>query len=439
VWQLDAARFHRYQNNLQALSVRVPEVLADTYNMPWPGKDHRTARQVRRTPFYALLKQRGAYMTQRAGWERPNWFSLSGDPGEPELCYGRPAWFNNWAQEHRAAREGVAIFDQSPFAKLLIQGRDAETLLQRLCANDIAVAPGKVVYTTMLNEIGGIESDFTLTRIDETSYFMITGSQQARRDAAWIRRHIREDEHAVVTDVTSAYAALAITGPQSRELLSQSSSANFSNATFPFGTSQEIEVGLGLARALRVSYAGELGWELYIPTDLAEHVFETIMESSAKFDLRLGGAAALGSLRLEKAFRSWGHDIGPMDTPAEAGLMFGVRLQKRLPFIGRDAVLRQQDEGVTRRLVGFVFADGEAFPYGTEAIFRNGSFCGSLSSASFGHTFGTAVGLGWVRGDSMQDEAILRDNYEVEVNGRCHQAKAYLSAPYDPKGQRLRS
>jgi heterotetrameric sarcosine oxidase gamma subunit len=440
VSQLDTARFERYQSNNRLLKQRIPEVLSDTYSMPWPYKEPKTARDVRRTPVHATLKRHGASMAQVAGWERPRWFgpiNSTGEVPEPRLCYGRPDWFKYWEAEHIAARQAVALFDQSTYGKLLVQGRDAELFLQRLCTGDIGVGLGKVVHTLMLNEYGGIESDVTVTRTDETAYLIVTGSQQARRDAAWLRRHIEDGQNVVVTDVTCMYAALAISGPRSRELLSSVSPVDFSNAAFPFATAQEIEIGLGSALALRVSYSGELGWELYVSADLAEHVFDTLIDAGQAFDLRLAGSAALGSLRIEKTYRSWGHDIGPTDTPAEAGMMSAVRVEKSARFLGQEAVLQQRETAHRKRLVAFVVADHNAYLYGTEAIYREGKLSGLVCSATFGHSVGSSLALGWVTQGDMEDAAVVGDDYEIEVAGKRCQATAHLLPFYDPKNARL--
>jgi glycine cleavage system aminomethyltransferase T/glycine/D-amino acid oxidase-like deaminating enzyme len=393
MWTTDIRRYSVSDNNLRALSERIPEVLAKHFEIPWPGNDYDTVRAVRRTPFHSELARRGAWFTQRAGWERPAWFSPDGDPPPPVPSYGKQNWFPYWEAEHKAARSDVAMFDQSPFAKLLVQGRDAEKLLQRVCANDVAVQPGRIVYTALLNDAGGIESDLTLTRLAEDSYLLVTGSQQVARDRHWISGNIADDEHVTISNVTSAYGVLGVVGPKSRDLLARLTPASLSNEDFPFGAFQQIEIGFGSALALRVSYTGELGWELHIPTEFAVNVFEQIVEAGAEFGLRLAGTAAMGSLRLEKAFRSWGHDIGPTDTPLEAGLGFAVRFDKAVPFIGREALLRQRDRGIDRRLLSFVFESPEAFPNHHEPIFRNGRHCGSVSSASFGHSLGRAVAI----------------------------------------------
>lgn len=437
LWDSDARRYLSFQNNRKALEGRIPEVLGRHFTIPWPGKDYDTVRGVRRSPLHGALANRGAYFSQRGSWERAIWYAGAGSTVPPTDTFGKPSFFGEWRREHQAAREGAAIFDQSAFAKLMIQGRDAEAFLQRVCAGDLAVPPGKVVYTPLLNADGGIESDLTITRLDDTRYLAVTGSAQARRDHDWLTRNIAGDEFVTVTDVTPAYAVISVTGPMSRELLQKITPANLTTEAFPFGTAQRIEAGYSEALALRVSYAGELGWELYVTSDLSMSIFEQLMDAGERMPIRLAGSQALNSLRLEKSFRSWGHDIGPADNPFEAGLMFAVRSSKS-DFIGREAVLRQRDKGFARRLVHFCFDDPEAFPLGNEPIHRAGKLCGTLSSASYGHTLGRGIGMGWIRTGSMADEDILGDDFEVEIAERRYRVSASLRSLYDPSGQRMR-
>ncbi|MGE3702711.1 MAG: FAD-dependent oxidoreductase [Hyphomicrobiaceae bacterium] len=440
LWDCDARRFLPFQNNDKILHDRIPEVLSKHFAVPWPGKDYETARGVRRSPLHGCLAARGAYFSQRGSWERAAWFQKPGVSTLPPAdTFGRPSYFEEWQQEHHAAREGVAIFDQSAFSKLLIQGRDAEKFLQRVCAGDLAVPPGKVVYTPLLNARGGIESDLTITRLDQESFLAITGSGQARRDADWLRRNLQSEEHATVTDVTSAYATLSVAGPRSRDLLARVACADLANHRFPFGTAQRIDVGYGEALALRVSYAGELGWELHVASDLAVSVFESVMDSAQGLHVKLAGSHALNSLRLEKAFRSWGHDVGPTDTPLEAGLMFAVKIDKGAEFVGREAVLRKREKGYARRLVSFVFERSDAFPHGHEPIYHDGRLCGVLSSASYGHTVARPIGMGWITLGDLTDEAIVAAPFQVEIAGKGHAVKPSLRALYDPGGQRMRS
>jgi heterotetrameric sarcosine oxidase gamma subunit len=437
LWTVDVRRYARADNTLKGLSERIPEVLAKHFEIPWPGLDYETLRGVRRTPLHGALQARGAHFTQRAGWERPAWFAV----GAPPLLtpsYGPQAWFSLWRDEHSAARNSVAIFDQTPFSKLLLQGRDSEAFLQRVCANNLARPAHSVTYTPILNPDGGIESDLTVTRLAEDSFLLVTGSQQGTRDSHWLRGHFAPGEHLSLADVTSAYAVIGVCGPQSRELLSRVSPADFAGESFAFQTARPIEIGYATALAVRVSYTGELGWELYVPCEFAVSVFEALSQEGATLGLRLAGVNAMSSLRIERGFRSWGHDIGPTVSPLESGIGFAVDFKKR-GFIGRDALLRQREHGISRRLLSFVFDAPEVLPNHHEPIYRDGQRCGSVSSASFGHTLGRAVALGWVNSGAVDPSGIADSRFEIEVADRRHSVAAHLRPPVDPTGVRMRS
>jgi 4-methylaminobutanoate oxidase (formaldehyde-forming) len=438
-WNSDVRRFMPFQNNSRALADRIPEVLSEHLTIPWPNRDYVSVRGVRRSPLHQILKEKGAHFTQRGSWERPLFFDSDGKIRSLDRTYQFPNWFQNWKVEHNSARTNVAIFDQSAFAKLIIQGRDVEHFLQRVCANDMAVPVGKVVYTTLLNEDGGIESDLTITRLEPTVYFAVTGSQQGIRDAHWLRRNVSSGEAVTVTDVTSAYAVIAITGPKSREFLSTFTNADLGNGEFPFGTARWIDAGYATALTLRLSYAGELGWEFYVPSDLAADSFERLLGRPNDNSFMLAGAAALASLRLEKGFRSWGHDIGPADNPLEAGLMSVVRMKKPLGFIGRTALVKAQEAPVTRRLISVVIESEAAFPHGNEPIFVNGELCGALTSASFGHSVGRGVGLAWIKNGALVKAAQKPISFEIEIEDRRYPISIDLKAPYDPQGRRMRA
>jgi 4-methylaminobutanoate oxidase (formaldehyde-forming) len=437
VSNFDIRRFTRSQNNLRTLSRRIPDVLAHHHAIPWPGHDYMTVRNLRRSPFHSVMNENGAFFGERGGWERPIWFAGKGSPApQRDDTFGKPAWFGRWAGEHRAARDSVAIFDGSPLAKILVQGRDAPSFLNRMMTQDVDMPVGTARYSLMLNERGGILSDPMVCRIGETTYFITTGSGQGLRDATWLRRHVRSDEIVVVTDVSSAYATLMVAGPASRQLVASFSSDDFSNDAFPHGAARDVEIAHSSALAIRFSYTGELGFELHIASDAAQSVLEDLLCGTKGSRPCLAGLAALNSLRIEKGFRSWGHDIGPSDRPGESGLSFAVRLKKADEFIGKAAVLRERKEPASRRLVSFVFSDESVFPHGEEAIYRNGQPCGALTSASFGHTVGAPVGLGWIERGPTGAEAVLADRFEVEVVGDRYAVTPHLEAPYDPLRQR---
>ena len=400
--------------------------------------DYETLRGVRRSPLHSALEARGAHFTQRAGWERPAWFAV-GSPPPLTPSYGAPSWFSLWREEHSAARNDVALFDQTPFSKLLLQGRDSQAFLQRLCANDLSCPVGSVTYTPLLNEAGGIESDLTVTRLEEDSYLLVTGSQQGTRDSHWLRSHFQKHENLSLADVTSAYAVIGVCGPRSRELLSRLSPADFSNVSFPFQSARYIEIGYATALAIRVSYSGELGWELYIPCEFAVGIFDALLQEGAALGVRLGGVNAMGSLRIERAFRSWGHDIGPTVSPLEAGIGFAVAFGKPVAFLGRDALIQQRERGITRRLLSFVFDSAEVFPHHHEPIYREGERCGSVTSATFGHSVGRAVALGWVNSGRVDAGGIAEGRFEIEVADRRYPVTAHLRAPIDAAGERQRA
>ncbi|TIN85606.1 MAG: hypothetical protein E5Y29_06335, partial [Mesorhizobium sp.] len=345
-------------------------------------------------------------------------------------------YLDNQREEHLAVRNGVGLFDMTSFGKIRVEGRDACAFLQRLCANDMDVAPGKIVYTQMLNQRGGIESDLTVSRLSETAFFLVVPGATLQRDLAWLRKHVA-DEFVVITDVTAAESVLCLMGPDARKLIQKVSPNDFSNDKNPFGTFQEIEIGMGLARAHRVTYVGELGWELYVSTDQAAHVFESIEEAGADVGLKLCGLHTLDSCRIEKAFRHFGHDITDEDNVLEAGLGFAVRTAKG-DFIGRDAVLRKKEAGLSRRLVQFRLKDPEPLLFHNEAILRDGKIVGPITSGNYGHHLGGAVGLGYVpcKGESEAD--VLASTYEIEIAGERFAAEASLKPMYDPKSERTR-
>ena len=437
LWHADIRRFPAVMNGLKGLRDRAPETMMLHFAVAYPDREHDSARDLLLSPLHGRLAKRGARFEQRMAWERPAWFAAPGSEIDEGLCFGKPPWFGRLAAEHRAAREGVAVFDQTSFGKLRIEGGDAEALLGRLAANDVAVPPGRVVYTGLLNEDGGYESDLTLMRLDGDTYLAVTGSARPVRDADWIRGHMEDGEAAAVTDVREEYAVLGVAGPRSRELLSRLGAADFSN--FPYYTCREIEAAGATVLAARLSYAGELGWELYAPVTEAGALYDALMEVGEDLGLVDAGMKALTSLRLEKAYRDWGHDLTPDDTPWEAGLGSAVKLDKPVPFIGRDALLRQRDRGLARRLVVFTMDSDSAYPLGAEPIYHQDRLVGETKSAAFGHTLGRAVALGYVetKGADIGD-MIGAGGFDLEIACERFPAGASLKAPYDPEGRRPR-
>ena len=434
---VDISRMQPFQGNKRYLVERAKESLGLLYADHFPFRQKATARGIRRTPFHQLLLDRGAVMGEIAGWERANWFAEPGQEASYDYSWKRPNWFENWQVEHIGLRENVGVYDMSSFGKIRVEGPDAERFLNYVCGADMSVPSGKIVYTQFLNRRGGIEADVTVTRFSETAYLVVTPAATRLADETWLRRHA-EGFTVVITDVTPSEGVLAVMGPNSRRLLNRVSPANFSNEANPFGTAQQIEIGMGLARAHRISYVGELGWEIYVSADMAVHVFETIENAGLDFGLELCGMHMMDSCRSEKAFRHFGHDITAEDHVLEAGLGFAVATGKS-DFIGRDAVLRKREEGLQARLLQFRLKDKEPLLYHNEPIIRDGEIVGYLTSGSYGHTLGAAVGLGYVPCPGETAKQVLASRYEIEVAGAHVEAAVSLRPMYDPAGERIRA
>ncbi|WP_168774358.1 GcvT family protein [Stagnihabitans tardus] len=434
LWEVDIRRAQPFQKNRAYLKERVSETLGLLYADHFPYRQMATSRGVRRSPIHEHLKARGAVFGEVAGWERANWFAREGQEREYRYSWQRQNWFENQKAEHMAVRESVGLFDMTSFGKIRVEGRDACRFMNRVCSAEVDVAPGKIVYTMFLNPKGGIEADVTVTRLSETSYLVVVPGATLQKDLAWLRGHVGDD-FAVVTDVTAGESVLCVMGPKSREVLSRITPNDLSNGAFPFGTAQEIELGMGLGRAHRVTYVGELGWELYVPADQTAHVFEALMEAAP--EVKLCGLHTLDSCRIEKAYRHWGHDITDEDHVLEAGLGFAVG-KKKTGFIGREAVLRKQESGLNRRLVQFRLKDPEPLLFHNEAVVRDGKIVGPVTSGNYGHALGGAVGLGYVPCKGQEAEEVLASSYQIEVAGVRHEAVASLVPMYDPKSERVR-
>jgi glycine cleavage system T protein len=440
LWDVDIRRCAPFQRNKRYLRDRTVETLGLLYAMHWPFRQAETARGVRKSALHDRLAAAGACFGEVAGFERANWFGTPGTQPHYEYSYGRQNWFEHSAAEHQAVRERVGLFDQSSFAKFMLKGRDAATVLGRICANDIDVPIGKVVYTQWLNARGGIEADLTVTRETEEAYLIVTGCATQTRDFGWLCRSIPDGAHTIAVDVSSAYAVLGLMGPHSRDLLTTLTDADLSTAALPFATSQIIDLGYARVRASRITYVGELGYELYIPTEFAPSVFDLILSAGAPFGLRLAGYHALNSLRMEKAYRHWGHDLSDEDTPLEAGLHFAVAWNKPGGFVGLEPLARQREAGVRRRLVAVALERADRLLYHNEPIWRDGELVGKISSGMFGHTLGAALGLGYVAngGAPVSVEWIAAGHYEVEVAAERVPARVSLRRFYDPADERVR-
>jgi len=440
LWDVDIRRVMPFQRNRSYLRDRTVESLGLLYAMHWPFRQPETARGVRRSILHDRLAAHGACFGETAGWERPNWYAPAGVKAEYEYSYGRQNWFDYSAAEHQAVRNAVGIFDQSSFAKFVVQGPDAEAVLNRISANNMSVPVGKVVYTQWLNERGGIEADLTVTREAPDRYLVVTAAATQTRDFSWLQRNIPADARATAVDVSSSMAVLGVMGPRSRELLRQLTDADMSPAAFPFGTSQIIDLGYARVRASRITYVGELGWELYIPTECAPGVFDALMQAAPSVGGRLAGYHALNSLRMEKGYRHWGHDISDEDTPLQSGLGFAVAMKKPGGFIGLEALQAQKEAGLTRSLVQFALDDATPLLYHNEPIWRDGAIVGRISSGMFGHHLGKSLGMGYVECQTQGEvpDAILQGKYEIEVAGVRYSAQPSLAPLYDPSSARIK-
>ena len=433
---VDISRMQPFQGNKTYLFERSKETLGLLYADHFPYRQKATARGIRRTPFHQHLLNNGAVMGELAGWERANWYASPGQAPAYEYSWKRQNFFGNVAAELNAIRTNVGMYDMSSFGKIRVEGRDAMAFLNHIGGGDYDVPVGKIVYTQFLNQHAGIEADVTVTRLSETAYLVVTPAATRLADQVWMQRN-QGDFNVVITDVTAGEGVLAVMGPNSRKLLEKVSPADFSNAQNPFGTAQEIEIGMGLARVHRVTYVGELGWEVYVSADMAAHVFEVLHQAGQDLGLKLCGMHMMDAARMEKGFRHFGHDITSEDHVLEAGLGFAVKTDKPA-FIGRDAVLRKRDAGLERRLMQFKLTDPEPLLYHNEPVLRDGNVVGHLTSGGYGHHVGGALGMGYVpcKGENVAD--LLGSTFEIDVMGTKVKAEAQLKPFYDATGERAK-
>ncbi len=438
---VDVLRMQPFQASRRYLFDRTRETLGLLYAMHWPHRQYETARGARRAPFHERLLACGAVMGEMAGWERPDWFALPGMEPVYRYTWGKPNWFPACAAECETVRDRVALFDQTSFAKFLVQGADACRVLNRICANDVEVPPGRIVYTPWLNEAGGIEADLTVTRLEEDRYLVVTSAASQTRDRVWLERHIPGDARVTVTDITSGLPMLGLMGPNARALLQELTGEDLSNVRFPFATSRMLEIGYAEVRASRITYVGELGYELYIPAEFALHVFERILEAGERFGLGFAGMHAMNSCRTEKGYRHWGHDIGPEDTPLEAGLGFTLAWDKPGGFIGREALAaRRAEHPPKKRLVQIRLADPERFLFHEEPILEGGRIVGSVTSGAFGFRVGASLGMGYVHHpEGVAADWLETGNFTVEIAGEPVPATLQLRPFYDPRNARVRA
>lgn len=434
-------RLHGYQSNPEYRRTRTVESLGMVYQCHYPTRSMTTARGAKRSAVHDRLVAAGAYFKDVSGWEGADWYEPSGrTPEDPPLSWKRQPWFDHWRAEHEAVRSGVIVMDMSFMAKFLVQGRDAGRLLEHISANHVDGAPGLITYTQWLNEGGTLEADLTVTKLGDERYWVVASDTAHRHVETWMRRHFG-DAHAFVTDVTSGHAQLNVQGPRSRELMQMLTSADMSNEAFPFRAVSEIDVGFARALCVRITYLGELGYELYIPAEQAVHVYDRIVEAGKSVGLRHAGLKALASCRMEKGYRDYGHDIDNTDSVLEAGLGFAVDLKKPGGFVGKDAVLAKKAAGpLTRRLVQVLVKDPEPLMFHAEVVRRDGKALGYVRAASYGFTLGGAVGLAMIDAGEAIDQAWLdRGSWDVEIAGKRWPAVASLRPMYDPDMKRVKA
>jgi sarcosine dehydrogenase len=439
LWPVDIRRFHDHHADPDWVRTRTIEIYAKHYTMSWPSEEHSSARPRRTSPLYERLAAQGAVFGEKMGWERPNWFAQDEEPRD-RYSFSRPNWWTAVAREHTNTRERLSLFDQTSFAKFMVSGADAEEALSWICAGDISRPPGKLIYTQLLNARGGIECDLTVARLAEDRFYIVTGTGFATHDFHWIRSHLSEGADVQISDLTEDFTVLSLMGPRARDLLQPLCDEDLANEAFGFASTRRIQVGGIPVQALRITYVGELGWELHIATDRALELYDLLMAEGAAHGIANAGYRAIESLRLEKGYRAWPGEVGPDHTPLEAGLGWATKLRKDIPFLGREALEKQKATGLQKRLACFTIDDPETVLWGRETIFRNGEQVGWLSSAGRGHTIGKFIGYGYVRRREGVDRAWLESGeYELNVATRRVPAQIHFGPLVDPKGLKIRS
>jgi len=437
---VDIARFHPFQNNTNYLHDRIPEILGLHYKPHWPHYQKITSRGVRKSKLHDQWEKLGASFGEAMGWERPMWFAENGQSTENIYSHTKPNWFEATENECKAARESAIILDQTSFGKHLIRGDDSLSYLQRTCSSNIDVPIGKIIYTHMLNDRGGIETDITINRRKENEFLVISSATTQPRDLNWIKKSIKENEKVFVTDVTNNYTVLSLQGPRSRDILSKLTNADLTNDEFPFATSKEIEIGYTNVIANRLTYVGELGWEIFIPTEHSIDVFDNLIKAGKEFNLKPAGYHALEHLRSERAYREYELDLTPEDTPLEAGLGFTIDWNKPNGFIGRDALIKQKENGpLKKRLICFRLKDSEGILWHEEIIYRNDKIVGYVSSGAYSFTFKSSVALGYIKSErGINSDYIDTGHWEIESAGVRYKAEASFKPFYDPNGDRIK-
>ena len=440
LWPVDIRRFGKVHRDDQFVKIRTMESYGHHYAIAWPNEELVSARPMRTSPLYSRLLAAGAVFGSKMGWERPNWFAGPGEDPRDHYSFEKPNWFDAVGREHQATREACGVCDASSFVKILITGPDAEAALSWICANDILKAPGSLTYTQLCNGRGGIESDLTVARLDHNTFYLVTGTAFGTHDLAWIQQAIPAGLNVSVVDVTSAFGVLSLMGPRARGILSRLTRDDVSNAAFPFGTVRELTMCGTTVRALRVTYVGELGWELHVPAESMPVVYDNLMSVGSAFGLQNTGYRATESLRLEKGYRAWGADIGPDFSPLEAGLGWAVKLKKNLPFLGREALVAQAAQPLKRRLVAFTVEAPDTWLFGRETIYRDDARVGWITSGGWGYTVGKMIGYGYVRDTVAVTDSLLREGrYELEVATRRVPVRLHTGPLWDPRMERIKA
>jgi 4-methylaminobutanoate oxidase (formaldehyde-forming) len=440
LWVADIRRFSGLHRDESFVRERTTEAYAKHYTIVWPQEEYTSARPRIVSPLYERLKRERAVFGSKLGWERPNWFARPEDEPRDIYSMGRQNWFEAVGEEHRAVREAAGLFDQSSFAKFELRGKDAEAALSFIAANDITKPPGRITYTQMLNSRGGIECDLTLARLADDHYYIVTGTGFRTHDLAWIAAHIDAGLEAKLTDVTEQWGTLSLMGPLARAILAKVTAADVSNAALPFGHAREIEIADRVVRALRITYVGELGYELHAPIDSLGMIYDALMTAGRPLGLKPAGYRALETLRLEKGYRAWGSDITPNDNPLEAGLGWAVKLKQATPFLGREAVEKAANSKLPKRLMAFTVADPSIVLTGRETILRDGNPVGYLTSGGWGYTVERNVGYGYVRNpEGVTDDYLRTGHYSLEVASEVVSAEIHFQALYDPEMRRIRA
>ncbi|MEO1343242.1 MAG: FAD-dependent oxidoreductase [Pseudomonadota bacterium] len=439
LWPVDIRRFGRPHTDTDWVRTRTLEAYGKHYTMAWPSEEHSSGRPCRRSPLYDTLKAKGAVFGEKLGWERPNWYASADETAHDIYTFQRPNWHAPVGREHQAARETAALCDQTSFAKFILKGPDAETALQWIAANRMDRPVGSVVYTQMLNDRAGIECEVTITRLAEDEFYIVTGTGFATRDFHWIKSNVPAGLNAQLVDVTSSNAVLSLFGPKARDILAACTRADVSHAAHPFAKARRIGIAGCPVLASRITYVGELGWELHLPVEYAQTVYDALHGAGRDHGLTDAGYRAIETLRLEKGYRAWGSDIGPDHTPHEAGLGWAVKLKTDVDFKGRAAAEAQATSGVKKILATFT-TDPDVILFGRETIFRDGQRCGWLSSGGFGHTVGRSIGIGYVRADDVIDrDYVLSGHYQLEVATELVDADVTLTPLHDPGMSRIKS